>query len=132
MPMFRTPCCCENVSWWKGLLSRPMDPIKCSTCGIKYHDEGKRKFRLLTNLLIISSIGSIIAGFFPDFGYFIYVGYILFLLTLGTLFYDEFRIVRQGVLTRTTLSAQKKDLKFIIIGALLVSIGITYELYRAL
>ena len=130
--MYKTPCCNVPISWWKGILSQPLDPVKCPKCNIKYHDEAKRKHRLLAILLIYTSIVVTIVGLFPNLNHFGYAGIIFLGLSLSILIYDEIIVVQIGELTKTTLGQQKKDLKILMWAGILFVISVFYEIWRAL
>ncbi len=109
-----------------------MSPVKCPICGVKYHDEAKRKFRLLGDLLIYTAIVVSIIGFFPQLKYLKIAGIIFGCLGILIFVYDEFLVIRNGVLVETTLGNQNKDLRLILIGAVILIIGILIQVYYAL
>ena len=130
--MYKTPCCNKYVPWLKAVMSRPMSPIVCPDCGIKYHDGAKRKFRLLVFSLLFTSIVVMLASFFPQLRMFRGAGFILGGLGIFFIVLDEYLVVRKGVFDTTTLRQQKKDLKLIFIGAVILLASIFYEIVRAL
>ncbi len=109
-----------------------MSPVVCPNCRTKYHDEAKRKYRLLANMLIYSAIVVMLAGFFPKLRHLFNAGLTLGCFAIVVYFIDEIIIVRNGVFTKTTLTHQKKDLKLIFYMVIIFFLGILYELYRAL
>ena len=109
-----------------------MDPIKCPACGTKFHDEAERKNRRLIWWVMIVAIISMLAGIIPGLRFLFYFGVFLSVLSFGLIAYDEIYVIKVGVLTKTTLQKQKKDLKIIFISLALIIFGILYEIYKAL
>ena len=130
--MFKAPCCNIEIKWWKGILSRPMDPVKCPKCGSKYHDEAKRKYSKLNLWLIIFIIIFVLSGIVLDVQPLAYFGFFIMTVCLSLMVYDERLVIKAGVLTKTTRQKQKKDLRILFIGAAVIVFSVLYEIYQAL
>jgi predicted nucleic acid-binding Zn ribbon protein len=130
--MFKTPCCKVEVPWLKAISSRPMAPVKCSNCGTKYHDEADRKHRRLMLWIMFVAFIFLFAGLVLGLRKMFYIGGFLSVISLTLIAYDEFLVVKAGVLTMTTLQKQKSDLKIIILSLAVILVEILYEVYRAL
>ena len=106
--------------------------MKCPDCGKKYHDEVKREHRWLFYVLCISGSVSLLLNIAFQIQSLRLIGYVLGVLSISILAYDEIIVAREGKLVETSIENQKRDWHKLKIGAVILVILILYEVARAL
>ncbi len=131
--MYKTPCCNIEVPWNKARSSRPLWPVKCSNCGKEYHDGTTRKW-IWFYILIVIIIFPITAYFDIIDGTknYIYIlpGSLSILIVISI--FEEYSIVKKGILVQTNSDHKKKNKRQLYIFGIFIFLLLAYESYKAL
>lgn len=130
--MYRSPCCGTELSWYDSIGTEPVWPAKCPTCGKKFHDIAKRKFRWLSYLLLLVGIIAAIASIFPQYIFVRPVAYLCLIFSIVVMSYDEWKVYCKGVLVETTASHRKKHWTRLMQAGVIILLAILWEISSAL